>query len=138
MRRLAQEEHDASAAYDESVMVGARPGTSLEGDIASLTAGPGTLRPACTAPSAMIESLREQLAAVGVSTFLRFFFRAEEFGFAKIGHPRILHRPHETGPSRFGAGGRSQAARVARRRRIRRGRLAIRILVGAYLLRSGR
>ena len=82
-------------------------------------------------PPAMIGSLREQLAAVGVP---RARFHAEEFGFAKIGRPRIAP-PTDSLPSAL-AGDRRLLASLAAIA-FAGPALAIGILVGAYLLAGG-
>jgi predicted ferric reductase len=81
-------------------------------------------------PPAMIESLRAQLLAQGVS---RERFHAEEFGFAKIGRPRV--EPQPAAPSAL-AGERTTLASlvaVAFAGPV----LALGVLVGAYLLAGG-
>lgn len=79
-------------------------------------------------PPAMIESLRDQLAAKGVA---RERFHAEEFGFAKIGRPRPAD-PEPLPPSALASDRKMVAslAAVAFAGPV----LAVGILVGAYLL----
>jgi ferredoxin-NADP reductase len=79
-------------------------------------------------PPAMIESLRDQLAAEGVA---RERFHAEEFGFAKIGRPKPADA-EPLPPSAFAADRKliGSLAAVAFAGPV----LAVGILVGAYLL----